>query len=110
MASRTVSAVRVNRAAEMLLEGRSTSAAVSVLADEQGISRRQARRYVAAAYEVLHDDIEQAGVNRRQMIAKLTHTVEEAMAKALASGHASAVVGCCRELRELLQLTPQHHL
>jgi ABC-type amino acid transport substrate-binding protein len=104
MAVTGATAARVDHALKMLAAGRSAAAAVADVAETYGISRRQSRRLVGRAYEVLRDDIEQSGVNRRLEAAQLVHTLHEAMAKALASGHASAVVGCSRELRELLGL------
>jgi uncharacterized protein YoaH (UPF0181 family) len=106
MAVAAAVAARVDHAVSMLMAGRSASAAVAEVAETYGISRRQSRRVVGKAFQVLRDDIEQAGINRHQEVAQLVHTLHEAMAKALASGHASAVVGCSRELRELLQLNP----
>ncbi|MCP9776207.1 hypothetical protein [Cyanobium sp. WAJ14-Wanaka] len=104
MAVAVAGAVRIDHALQMLAAGRSAIAAVAEVAETYGISRRQSRRIVGKAYEVLRDDIEKAGVNRKAETAQLVHTLHEAMAKALASGHASAVVGCSRELRELLGL------
>ena len=104
MTAYAAAAARVDAALLMLQQGRSASATVSHLAEMHGISRRQGQRIVAKAYQLLRDDIEQAGINRHQEVAQLVHTLHEAMAKALASGHASAVVGCSRELRELLDL------
>jgi nucleoid DNA-binding protein len=97
-------AARVDHAVSMLMAGRSASAAVAEVAETYGISRRQSRRVVGKAFQVLRDDIEQSGISRKAESAQLVHTLHEAMAKALASGHASAVVGCSRELRELLGL------
>jgi hypothetical protein len=104
MAAYAAAAARVDAALLMLQQGRSASATVSHLAEMHGISRRQGQRIVAKAYQLLRDDIEQSGINRKAESAQLVHTLHEAMAKALASGHASAVVGCSRELRELLGL------
>jgi bifunctional ADP-heptose synthase (sugar kinase/adenylyltransferase) len=104
MAANAATVARVDVALSMLQAGHSASATVSHLAGKHGISRRQGQRIVAKAYQVLRDDIEQSGINRREESAQLVHTLHAAMAKALASGHASAVVGCSRELRELLGL------
>jgi hypothetical protein len=104
MAANCAATARVDAALRMLQQGHSASATVTHLAETHGISRRSGQRYVAKAFQVLRDDIEQSGINRKAESAQLVHTLHEAMAKALASGHASAVVGCCRELRELLGL------
>ena len=104
MTVRPATAVRVDQALQMLRQGRSAVAVVAHLTQTGGIQRRQAQRCVALAYAQLRDDIEQCGIDRRTESAHLVHVLHEAMAQALASGHASAVVGCCRELRELLAL------
>lgn len=105
MAERSATARRIDWAARQLLACRSTSACVAELAEMEAISLRSARRYVARAHQRLVDDLEESGVDRRQLVAQVTHGLMEAMAKALASGHASAVVGCSRELRKLLNLS-----
>ena len=98
---------RVEQATRLLLQGRSGPSVTAELAETHGISRRQARRIVAAAYGVITADIEEAGLDRPQLVAQVTHCLQEGMAQALAGGHVSAAVGCARELRELLGLGPQ---
>lgn len=95
---------RAQLAFDHLLQGHSGSATVAYLAETTGISQRQARRDVAAAYERLQRDIEDCGIDRRKLTAQLVHGLQEALAKALATNHTSSVVGAARELRELLRL------
>lgn len=95
-----------DEALQLLLAGRSAPATVSQLTQTQGIGRRQAQRYVAAAYEIIRGDIEQTKIDRRQQLARLAHMLEEGAAVALATRNVGALVGACRELRELLQLNP----
>lgn len=95
---------RAQLAFDHLLQGHSGSATVAFLSETTGISQRQARRDVAAAYDRLQRDIEDCGIDRRKLTAQLVHGLQSAMAKALASDHPSAVVGAARELRELLRL------
>lgn len=108
MAANCATAARVDVALSMLMAGNSASATVTHLSESLGISRRQSQRYVAKAYGLLRNDIEKAGISRRDELAQLVHVLHEAMAKALASGHASAVVGCSRELSNLLGLAADH--
>ena len=75
------------------------------MAEHWGISRRQARRVVGAAHEELVADVENSGVNRQQMVAQLAHGLMEALSKAVASNQPAAVVGCARELNNLLGLS-----
>jgi len=104
--AKTKAAAMTDEALQLLLAGRSAPATVSQLTQTQGIGRRQAQRYVAAAYEIIRGDIEQTKIDRRQQLAKLAHMLEEGAAVALATRNVGALVGACRELRELLQLNP----
>lgn len=106
--ARSAAVARTDEALQMLLVGRSASATVSLLSERHGVTRRQAQRYVAAAYETLRGDIEEIKLDRRQQAAKLVHMLEEGAAVALASKNIGALVGACRELRELCSLTPHH--
>jgi hypothetical protein len=63
--AKSVAAARTDEALALLLAGRSASAIVSHLTQSEGIGRRQAQRYVAAAYATLRGDIEEAKVDRR---------------------------------------------
>ena len=49
-------------------------------------------------------DLEHAGVSRQKLVAQLTHGLMEALGKAIASDQPAAVVGCARELNNLLGL------
>ena len=96
---------RLDWAVKQLMECRSTSATVACVSEHWGISRRQARRVVGAAHEELVADIDDSGVNRQQMVAQLAHGLMEALSKAVASNQPAAVVGCARELNNLLGLS-----
>ena len=95
---------RRSTALNLLLKGTSASAAVSLLADSEGISRRQAQRYVRQGYQQLQIDIENCGVDRVPQVAKLVHLLETTCELALAAKQFNAVVAASRELRELLGL------
>jgi predicted transcriptional regulator len=105
MAGPSVTAERIQWAVDRLLECRSTSAVVSQLSEREGLSRRQSQRIVGRAHAVLVEDLEEAGVDRQQIVAQIEHGLMEALGKALASSQPAAVVGAARELRELLHLT-----
>lgn len=110
MAPRATTSVRVDYAVRELLKGRSGPSLTAEVAETQGISRRQARRVVALAYQTLQADIDEADISRPQLVSQLVHCLQTAMAQALASQHPSAVVGTARELRELLGLGVNHHM
>ena len=95
---------RRTTALNLLLGGASASSAVSLLAAQEGISRRQAQRYVRAGYAQLQIDIENCGVDRVPQVAKLGHLLETTLVIAMESKQCAAAVGAARELRELLGL------
>ena len=102
MASRT--ATRINEALAMLLASRSASGVVSELSERHSVTRRQARRYVASAYEVIKADVNDSDIDREKLVSQLVHALQESMAQAVKAKHPCSVVSCARELRELLGL------
>ena len=98
---------RVDFAVRMLLKGHSCSRVVAELADSAGISRRQGRRIVNRAFAELKHDLDDAEVDRVEVLAQTIHMLQEGAAKAFAHNHVSAMVGCIRELRELIALGPE---
>lgn len=102
MASRT--ATRINEAVAMLLASRSASGVVSELSERHSVTRRQARRYVASAYEVIKADVNDSDIDREKLVSQLVHALQESMAQAVKANHPCSVVSCARELRELLGL------
>jgi len=92
-------------ALNLLLKGTSASAAVSLLAEQEGISRRQSQRYIREGYEQIRVDIESCGVERLHQVAKLVHILESTIVIAMENRQCSAAVGAARELRELLGLS-----
>jgi hypothetical protein len=95
---------RVDFAYRLLLKGHSCSRVVAELADSAGISRRQGRRIVNRAYAELKRDLDDAEVDRVMVVSQTIHMLQEGAAKAFAHNHVSAMVGCIRELRELIQI------
>ncbi len=59
---------------------------------------------LSAAHDDLVADIDDSGVNRQQMVARLTHGLMEALSKVVTSNQPAAVIGCARELNNLLGL------
>jgi len=108
MAARSVTAERIAWAVDSLIACRSTTAVVSQMSEREGISRRQAQRLVAKAHKILLSDIEQVGLDRREMVAQLVHALMESLSKALASNQPAAAVAAVRAIDDLCQLTPAH--
>jgi len=108
MAGHAVTAARVDYCARALLKGHSGCRVVADLAAREGISRRSARRYVAKGYEVIIDDMKEINIDRQHVTAQTIVMLQEGMAKALEHNHVSAMVGACREMRELLSLADKN--
>jgi|LauGreDrversion4_2_1035121.scaffolds.fasta_scaffold19801_3 hypothetical protein len=106
MASRTVTAQRIDWAVKRLAECRSTTAVIAELAESEGISRRQAQNIVGKAHGILVDDLEQAGLDRRELVAQLHHALMESLSKALQSNQPAAAVSACRAIADIFQLAP----
>jgi hypothetical protein len=105
MASRSATAERIDWAVRRLAECRSTTTVVAELSDWAGISRRQAQRLVGKAHQVLVDDLENAGVDRHQMVASLVHALQQAIGKAFETNQPGAAVAACRAIAEICQLS-----
>lgn len=102
--SPTVAAARIDYAVEQLAAMRSTHRAVAMVAETWGVSARQARRIVRQAHERLAADLEETGVDRRQLAAQLAHGLVESFGLALSTNQPGAAVASARELRKLLGL------
>ena len=91
-ANRTANAV--NDALMMLLDSRSASGIVSELSDKYGVTRRQARRWVAKGYEMIKADVEESEIDRQKLVSQLVHALQEALASAVKANHPCSVVSC----------------
>jgi len=104
MAVRPATAARLDWATRQLMACHGPSKVVDDLAEREGISRRQSRRIVGAAYRQLQLDLTEAGIDRQQMAAQIAHGLMEGIALALERGHPSAAAGCAAQLQNLLGL------
>ena len=105
MASRKATSERIDWAVCQLSQLRSTTSVVAEMAETWGLSRRQAQRLVGRAHQTLVADLEEAGVERKAVVAQLAHGLMQAMHTALKSNQPSVVVGAAKALADLLQLT-----
>lgn len=104
MAVRAATAARLDWATRQLLACHGPSKVVADLAEREGLSRRQSRRIVGAAYQQLQDDMSEAGISRPQMAAQVAHALLEAIALGLERNQPAAVAGCAAQLQNLLGL------
>lgn len=105
MAARSATAERIDWAVQRLIECRSTTAVVTEMAARWGCSRRTAQRLTAKAHAVLVADLEEVGLERRELVAQLVHALMESLSKAMASNQPAAAVAAVRAIADLCQLT-----
>ena len=103
-ASKAELELRIGEAATMLAKGNGATVVTSHVAETYRLSRRQARRITAAAYELLVQDLENMDVSRSQITAQLVANLQSAIQKSLVSGKPSAVASNARALIELCGL------
>ena len=99
MASLSVTHQRRQQALRLLGEGFGCTELTAKLAAQWGCSRRQARRYVAAAYSEMVDDLEH--VEASDMLAQIINRLEQVARLAIESGQHGAAVGACKLLNEI---------
>ena len=102
MATRAVSKARVDWCYQQLVDGRPTHRITAELATREGISRRQARDYVARAYQELAADLDHESLGNKQYLARMIANLETAIEQGVAQGHGNTVIGATRLLSELI--------
>ena len=95
---------RIDIAAGMLAKGHSGTSVVTFMSEEEGISRRQSQRIISKAYQQLVNDLEEIGLDRKEMVSQLIVNLQSGIQKSLALGHISAMVACVRTLNDLCGL------
>ena len=100
----SVIAERVRTLKVMVLSGSSNSVCVDHATAEWGLSSRQAYRLVKRAWSSIHADVDEVGIDRREMLAWCIHQLQAAAAQGLAKNNTGATVSAVRELNLLLGL------
>ena len=95
---------RIEKAASMLAQGHSGTSVVTLMTEEEGISRRQSQRIVSKGYALIVDDLEEINLDRKEMMSQLIVNLQTGIEKSLKLGHISAMVACVRTLNDLCDL------
>ena len=103
-ASKAELELRIGEAASMLSQGSGATVVTSHVAETYRLSRMQARRITAAAYELLVKDLENMDLSRSQMTAQLVANLQSAIQKSLVLGRTASVASNARALIELCGL------
>ena len=95
---------RLALATEMLGKGHSGTSVVTFMSQEEGLSRRQSQRIISKAYQQLVNDLEEIGLDRKEMVSQLIVNLQSGIQKSLDLGHISTMVACVRTLNDLCGL------
>ena len=109
-ASKAELELRISEAATMLAKGNGATVVTSNVAETYRLSRRQARRITAAAYELLVQDLEDVDVSRPQITSQLVANLQSAIHKSLVLGRTAAVASNARALIDLCGLGAENKL
>lgn len=104
MATRAVSRARIDWAYQQLVACRPTHKITAEIAAREGLSRRQARNIVGAAYKELAADLEDPQLENAQYLARMIASLEAAIETGVQRGNGAVVIGATRLLSELLGL------
>ena len=112
MANRSTNAViaeRVKALKGMILAGSSNSVCVAFAADQWGVSTRTAYRLLKSAWCSIHDDVDQVGVDRKQLLALSIHWLQAAAAQGLEKSDIDDLVAFLGHLRPKAQIQSENH-
>ena len=89
---------RVERLQEMLLEGTSNTECLGYARQTWGVPRAQGYRLLKKAWAQIHDDVEETGIDRPEMLAWAVQSLMAAAGQAKQQRNPGAVVACIRQL------------
>ena len=104
---RSTSAVmgeRIDFLQRMILEGNANAMCLQYARQAWGLSRSQGYKLLSKAWMQVESDLEEAGVERRQLLAWCISQLQAAVGVAIKQQNTGAVVGACRELDALCGL------
>lgn len=95
---------RVDLLQRMILEGNANAICLQYARQAWGLSRSQGYKLLSKAWIQIESDLEEAGVERRQLLAWCISQLQTAVGVAIKQQNPGAVVGACRELDALCGL------
>ena len=104
--------VRAEAALELLHKGNSPSTVTSLLAAGVGggpCSRRTAQRAVADAFDLLRDDYEESGCDRRALTAQVINLLLEGCQMCLHTNQPGSLAACIAQLDRIVGLSQQNN-
>ena len=89
---------RIDALQLMILEGEPNNICLQFARQQWGISRAQGYKLLKRAWRQIHDDVEETGINRAEMLAWAIQTLMAAAGQAKQQKNPGAVVACIKQL------------
>ncbi len=97
-ATATETVERVEHLQGMILAGRSNTVCLTFMRQTWGVSRAQGYQLLTKAWAQLKDDIDEAGIDRQELLSWSIQTLMAAAGQAKQQKNPGAVVACIRQL------------
>ena len=94
---------------QRLLAADPTAQLVTNAAAEWGVSERQARRYVAAAYQRMKADWEAEGIDKPAYLTRLLQQLETAAQQGIEDRNGSITIGAVKQISRLRGIGADWH-
>ena len=95
---------RIDHLQGMILEGEPNTACLTFMRQTWGLSRAQGYRLLKKAWVQIHDDVEETGLERPEMLAWAVQSLMAAAGQAKQQKNPGAVVACIRQLDWMIGL------
>ena len=89
---------RIDHLQGMILEVEPNTACLTFMRQGWGVSRAQGYRLLKKAWVQIHDDVEETGIDRPEMLAWAVQSLMAAAGQAKQQKNPGAVVACIRQL------------
>ena len=89
---------RVDQLQGLILAGEPNTACLQFARQQWGISRAQGYKLLKRAWTQIKDDVDESGIDRREMLAWSIQTLMTATGQAMKQNNPGAVVSCERQL------------
>ena len=89
---------RIDALQGMILEGEPNTACLTFMRQTWGLSRAQGYRLLKKAWVQIHDDVEETGIERPEMLAWAVQSLMAAAGQAKQQKNPGAVVACIKQL------------
>ena len=97
-ANAEATAERVDQLQGMILAGEPNTACLTYARQTWGVSRSQGYRLLKRAWRQIHDDIDESGIARQELLSWSIQTLMAAAGQAMQQKNPGAVVACIRQL------------